>query len=143
MLNNEIKTLAYPKAALFAFCVGLVAYMVLAAIEGALRAAHGTATIEAELSYYSVALEIQQVSEGMAIAVPDELWAPYERLSGAELAAILLAIAGDVPLDRYKKARRKKPAAPKTKRTRFKNRPHISTFRLLNKMPQSKRDSTQ
>ena len=40
-LNGEINTLGYPKAALFAFCVALVAYNVLSAVKAALRSVHG------------------------------------------------------------------------------------------------------
>ena len=44
-LACEIDTLGYPKAALFGFCVALVAYNVVALVKGALRAAHGTAYV--------------------------------------------------------------------------------------------------
>jgi hypothetical protein len=40
-LSAEIDTLAYPKAALFCFCVGLAAYNVLSVLKGSLRAVHG------------------------------------------------------------------------------------------------------
>ena len=38
-LQSEINTLGYPKAALFAFCVALVAYHVQSTIKAALRGA--------------------------------------------------------------------------------------------------------
>ena len=40
----EIQTLGYPKAALFAFCLALVAYNAVALLKAALRAMHGEAT---------------------------------------------------------------------------------------------------
>ena len=40
-LHGEINTLGYPKAALFAFCVALVAYNVLSTLKAALRSVHG------------------------------------------------------------------------------------------------------
>ena len=43
----EINTLAYPKAALFGFCVALVADNVLATVRAALRSEHGRETVEA------------------------------------------------------------------------------------------------
>ncbi len=58
MLSNEINTLAYPKAALFCFCVGLAAYNVFGAINGALRAAHGEAKVTEEVSAYYMANEM-------------------------------------------------------------------------------------
>ena len=45
-LHSEVNTLGYPKAALFGFCVALVAYNTLAVIKAALRAEHGEETIE-------------------------------------------------------------------------------------------------
>ena len=49
-LHSEINTLGYPKAALFGFCVALVAYNVLALVKAALRSVHGEAKIANELS---------------------------------------------------------------------------------------------
>ena len=40
-LNSEINTLGYPRAALFAFCVALVAYIIMAILKAALRSVHG------------------------------------------------------------------------------------------------------
>ncbi len=51
-LNSEINTLGYPQAALFAFCVALVAYNVLMLVHAALRAQHGEEKIAAEFSNY-------------------------------------------------------------------------------------------
>jgi len=44
----EINTLAYPKAALFGFCVALVTYNVLATVRAALRSEHGREAVEAQ-----------------------------------------------------------------------------------------------
>ena len=74
VLDNEIDTLAYPKAALFAFCVGLVAYGVLRVIQGALRAAHGADKVEAEVSGYYLADELSGTYRGMMIAIPPRHW---------------------------------------------------------------------
>ena len=45
-LNTEIKTLGYPRAALFGFCIGLVAYNILAVLKAARRQVHGAAVID-------------------------------------------------------------------------------------------------
>ena len=45
-LNAEINTLGYPPAALFAFCLALVAYNLLAVVKAALRCIHGVEKIE-------------------------------------------------------------------------------------------------
>ena len=49
-LNCEIKTLGYPRAALFSFSMALLAYNVLSTLRAALRSVHGTGKIEAGLS---------------------------------------------------------------------------------------------
>ena len=42
--HSEINTLGYPKAALFGFCLALVAYNMLAVVMAALRSVHGEET---------------------------------------------------------------------------------------------------
>jgi hypothetical protein len=61
----EINTLGYPKAALFTFCVALLAYNVLSVVKAALRSVHGTEKIETEVSSYYLADEIKGTYRGM------------------------------------------------------------------------------
>jgi IS4 transposase len=56
-LTSEINTLGYPPAALFGFCVALVAYTVLAVVKAALASVHGIETIEKKVSGYYIADE--------------------------------------------------------------------------------------
>jgi hypothetical protein len=49
-LECEIKTLGYPKAALFSFCMALVAYNILSVIKAALRSVHGQGKIDSGIS---------------------------------------------------------------------------------------------
>src|SRR5262249_4487815 len=65
----EPQTLAYPKAALFAFCLALLASNAVALLKAALRAEHGVEAVET-LSVYYAALDIQQAHRGMMIALP-------------------------------------------------------------------------
>ena len=51
-LNSEINTLGYPKAALFGFCLALVAFNIYAIIMAALRATHRDQTINDTVSEY-------------------------------------------------------------------------------------------
>ena len=57
-LQSEINALGYPKAALFGFCVALVAYNVMVVIKAAMRHVHGEEKIEQEVSGYYIAGEI-------------------------------------------------------------------------------------
>jgi len=54
-LKCEVNTLGYPRAALFAFCVALVAYNVLAVQKAALRSVHGEEKVAEEVSGYYMA----------------------------------------------------------------------------------------
>ncbi len=73
-LKCEINTLGYPKAALFTFCIALVAYNVLSVVKAALRSVHGIEKIETEISGYYLADEIKGTYRGMMIAIPDQQW---------------------------------------------------------------------
>lgn len=61
----EIQTLGYPKAALFSFCLALVAYNVLATVRAVLASVHGVGKIDAGLSDYYIVDEIQGTYRGM------------------------------------------------------------------------------
>jgi IS4 transposase len=127
-LNAEPQTLAYPKAALFAFCLGLLVSNAVALLKAALRAEHGSEAVESLSAYYA-ALDIQQVHRGMMIALPSPQWEFLSRLSAAELAAALRTMARGLDPERYRKATRgsKKPAAPKV----YRNGGHVSTHNRL------------
>lgn len=130
-LGCEVNTLCYPKAALFAFGVALVAYNVLAVTRAALRAVHGEEKVEKEVSGYYLALEIAGVYLGMMIAIPAEHWVGFQSLSVAEMAGVLRELAAKMKLMRYKKhPRPPKKASPK--RVSDKRQPHVSTAKLLN-----------
>jgi IS4 transposase len=51
-LACEINTLGYPKAALFTFCLALLAYNAVSLIKAALRHAHGRQKVNDEVSGY-------------------------------------------------------------------------------------------
>lgn len=129
-LEGEIETLGYPRAALFAFCMALVAYNLLSVLQAALRAAHGVDTIEEGLSVYYVCDEIAATHRGMTVAVPEDYWqTAYANLTPTQLARELVRIARLVNLSRYRKHKRgpKKPAEKHNK----KRRNHVSTARVL------------
>jgi hypothetical protein len=127
-LNAEPQTLAYPKAALFAFCLGLLASNAVSLIKAAVRAEHG-AEAEEQLSVYYAALDIQQVYRGMMIALPAERWSVFGSMSAEVLAQSLRQMAKAVDLPSYRKTTRgpKKP----TPRKVYNNGGHVSTHKVL------------
>lgn len=129
-LQSEITTLGYPPAALFGFCVALVAYILLQATRAALRQAHGVETVNQVVSGYYLADELSGVSRGMLIALPEEEWCPFRTMPTAEFVAELVRIASHATLSRYRKHPRR-PKKPAPKKVYDKQTPHVSTARLL------------
>ena len=128
--HSEINTLGYPKAALFGFCLALVAYNVLAVVLAALRGVHGDKTVDEEVSLYYVANEIATTYHGMMIAIPASEWDVFDSMSPADLAAILLALAQKVRLQAIRKSPRrlKQPRLSGKKPAR---KGHVATAKLL------------
>jgi hypothetical protein len=130
MFENEIDTLAYPKAALFGFCTGLAAYNVWSAVKAALRSVHGEEKIEKELSGYYVAEEIAMTYRGMMIAIPVDEWLVFGTLTLADWDTVLRELASRVRLDKFRKHPRG-PKKPRPKRQSNRRKPHVSTAKLL------------
>ena len=130
-LNSEINTLGYPKAALFGFCLALVAFNIYAVVMAVLQATHPDQVIKDVVSEYYIAQEIDVAMDGILIASTENERAMFTQASPSELATLLLNIASYVDLKKYKKNPRG-PKKPLTKRTQFKGHPHVSTAKLLN-----------
>lgn len=132
IFNCEIKTLGYPKAALFAFCVALVSYNILSVVLAALRSVYGTEKIEQEVSSYYLADEIRGIYRGMMIAIPPPEWQVFEQMSLMELTQVLQDLAGRVNLTAFvRHPRTQKETKSRLKRHRPAKRPHISTAKIL------------
>jgi hypothetical protein len=129
-LNCEIKTLCYPRAALLVFCVAVVAYNMQSAIKGVMRAEHGEAKVEEDLSRYFVSSEIGQVYRGMMVALPPEEWAIFRDTSQGEYVAFLRRLARGVDFSRYPKSRRG-PKKARPKRQYDPKHPHVSVAKIL------------
>jgi IS4 transposase len=129
-LNGEVETLGYPKAALFAFCVALVAYNVLSVVKAALRSVHGAKVVTEEVSGYYLADEVAGTYRGMMIAIPEEEWAVFQDLSPVELGQVLHDLARKVRLSEFRKQPRG-PKKPQPKRRIEGQQNHVSTAKLL------------
>jgi IS4 transposase len=129
-LASEQTRLGYPKAGLFAFCVSLVAYNVLAAVRAALRAVHGHEHVEDNVSTYYLTHEIKGVYQGMMIALPADEWTPFRQMTTAQLVAALKTLASKARLQVYQRHPRG-PKKPRPARMHYKDTPHVSTARLI------------
>ena len=128
-LECEIKTLCYPPAALFVFCLALMAANAVAVLKAALRATHGEEEAD-EMSAYYMALEIKQVHEGMMIALPPEEWTIFRNMSIAKFAARLKETAAHMDLGYYRKSKRG-PKKPPPAMDQYRNGGHVSTHKIL------------
>ena len=129
-LSCEIDTLCYPKAALLAFCLGLLACNAVALLKAALRAEHGEEVVSQKLSAYYLVLEIRQTYAGMMVAIPPTNWSVFEGFGDAQMARLLREIASHVSIHRYRKTPRG-PKKPPTQRKRYKNGEHVATSQVI------------
>jgi len=128
--HSEINTLGYPKAALFGFCLALVAYNLLAVVLAALRGVHGQERVDEEVSLYYLANDLSTTYNGMMIAIPEAEWDVFYRMSASEMASALLDLAQRVNLRAYRKSPRG-PKKPRPKRDGNSKQGHVSTAKLL------------
>jgi hypothetical protein len=130
LLHCEIATLGYPRAALFAFCMSVLAGNALAILKGNLRAVHGDEMV-AELSTYALVNDVAEVYPGMMIAAPPSEWLFVRDCSVTEVAELLTDLASNVPIERMLRSRRG-PKKPKTtKKTTGRKIHHVATKKVL------------
>ena len=137
VFSCELNTLGYPRAALWVFCIAVVAVNSLSTVKAALKAVHGGGNIEATLSDFYLVEEGQGTFRGMRIALPSSIWHPFAQMPVAAFAESLKAWAAQVDLKHFsssprgpKKTAKKEPFDPK--------HPHVATARLL-KQKENKR----
>ncbi|NJL55664.1 transposase [bacterium] len=136
--RGEINTLAYPKAALFGFVMALICYNLLAVAQAAMRSVHGADKIEAGISPYYLADEVRRVYEGMMIAIPPVQWQPFAQFDVDTTVQFLQHLAAQMELSKFRShPRGEKKKVPKPEWQ--KDKPHVSTARLLNQA-KSKKD---
>jgi hypothetical protein len=132
-LRCEINTLGYPRAALFAFALALLAYNAVSLVKTALAAAHGgDDEVKRHISFYQLAREVAAVSRGMEVAVDPKQWAIFAAMTPRRFAQSLLGLTKRMNLRRHRKHPRgpKKPRPPRTHGRRIK---HVATARILSR----------
>ena len=130
MLEGELSTLGYPRAALLGFGVALATYNILSTVQASLRATFGADKVQEEVSGFYIANGVRKHSVGMSIALETSTWVPFQTMAPAELAKVMLRYAKHADLRKFKRHPRG-PKKPVPKRTRFADKPHVSTARLL------------
>ena len=129
-LRCEIRTLAYPQAAIFAFCLALTAWNLVSTIKASLAAVHGEEHVDDNVSGFYLSLEISQTTPGMMIAIPPKHWRVFRTLEAEPLAKLLKELASHANLTKYQSHPRG-PKLPKPERKHSGNGQHVATARLL------------
>ena len=128
-LACEIDTLAYPRAAIFAFCLAAMLYNAVSLMKSSIAAIHGEEAVD-NISWYYAYTETQSVWSGMEIALPFEFWSDrFDAMPDEDFCGYLKELSSKIDVSRFTKSRR----GPKKKVTK-KHDPkinHVSTFRIL------------
>jgi hypothetical protein len=127
--ESEINTLAYPRAALFGFCLALVAYNIFQVALTALDSAHPEPVSQTVSTYY-VGHEIAATFLALLMLSEAGDWRFLTGLSPAGFAQWLREVASGVNPKKYKKHGRG-PKKPQQKTPHDPKHPHVSTQRLL------------
>ena len=130
VFSCELKSLGYPRAALFVFCMAVVAFNLLSTLKAALKAVHGLGKIEAGLSDFYLVEEVQGTFRGMMIALPAPNWRSFALMEVGPFALLLKDWAVATDLKRFESSPRG-PKKPKQKAKFDPKHPHVSTARLL------------
>jgi hypothetical protein len=102
----------------------------MSVVKAALCSVHGVDFIEQNVSGYYIANEIEGVYQGMMIVIDDGHWVVFRDMPAADLVRLLKKLSGKVKLSKYQKHPRG-PKKPQPKRIAKKNKPHVSTARIL------------
>lgn len=130
LFEGEIRALAHPRAALLMFCLSLVAYNALKLTRAALAAVHGKES-EQQLSEYYFSQVVVSDWRALEVHLPPTYWSNrFGNCTPRALASELKSLAKNVNMSRLRKTTRG-PKKPRPKRSSAKNKPHVSTYRLL------------
>lgn len=130
-LESEVETLAYPRAALFAFSLALVAYNVFSMSLSTMDAVRSE-NVSDTMSTYYIGHEIASTFLALFLLTTPDDWSFLSRCSTIEFAQWLRQIALDINVKKYKKHSRGTKKPPQ-KIPYDPKQPHVSTKKLLQK----------
>jgi hypothetical protein len=131
MFDSEIEELGHPRAALFAFCLSLIAWNSVSVVKAAMRKVHGREKVDADVSMYYLTLLIVQGSQAIRLSEETIDWAgKFAMMTPRQLANYLCRLCGHQDLESLQKNKRG-PKKPAPKRKAPKDKPHFATARVL------------
>jgi hypothetical protein len=128
-LTCELASIGTPQAALFLFCIALMAFNIRQVIFAALYAEHNEVLVK-EVSHHRLSVEVSRFSDGMLVALDDEYWSELLGDTPEDQAHFLRDLSRKIDIKRYLKSHRgPKKKVDKPPRTRRKT--HVSTGKIL------------
>ncbi|MCA9135603.1 MAG: transposase [Planctomycetales bacterium] len=128
-LTCEVKSVSEPKAALFLFCMAMMAFNVRQTVFAALYAEHSEELVN-DVSHHAISVEVSQYTDGMLVVLDDAFW---DRVLGPHMehgTDRIREISRAIDLSKYRKSKRgPKKKVEKPPRTR--KRTHVSTAKIL------------
>jgi hypothetical protein len=126
-LTCELASVGEPKAALFLFCMAMMAFNVRQVIFAALYAEHDEETVN-DVSHHAISVEVARYSDGMLVVLDESFW--DRLLSRHNVADLLREYSRHIDLRKYRKSKRgPKKKVEKPPRTHPKK--HVSTAKIL------------
>ena len=128
-MTCELKSVSQPKAALFLFCMAMMAFNIRQVVFAALYAEHDEESVNA-VSHHSISVEIHRYTDGMLVVLDDQFWHSIVGDTSTHLAKRLRDISRQIDLKPYRKTirgpKKKVVKPPPTHR-----KTHVSTAKIL------------
>lgn len=128
-MTCELKSVGHPQAALFLFCMALMAFNMRQVVFAALYAEHDQESVD-EISHHALSVEIHRYTDGMLVVLDDAFWNDLFGPGLRQVGLYLREFSKRVDLKRYRKSVRgpkKKVEKPPLKRRKT----HVSTAKIL------------
>ena len=133
-LTCELPSIGNPQAALFLFCMAMMAFNVRQVVFAALYAEHDEELVN-EVSHHTISVEIVRYTDGMLVVLDDTFWGQSLGLNFEQLAPRLRQFSRHIDLKKYRKSKRG-PKKKVTKPPRTRPKTHVSTAKILNQTRQ-------
>jgi hypothetical protein len=132
-LTCELASVGDPQAALFLFCMAMMAFNIRQVVFAALYAEHDEESVN-EVSHHALSVEVSRYTDGMLVVLDDAFWDRFLSENTVEQAEILRKLCRQIDLKRYRKSKRgPKKKVEKPPATRHKT--HVSTAKILSQTP--------
>jgi len=125
----ELKSVGNPRAALFLFCMAMMAFNLRQVVFAALYAEHDEELVN-NLSHHAISVEVARYTDGMLVVLDDAFWQRFLGPNPKKVSTRLREISRTIDLSKYRKSKRG-PKKKVIKPPRTRNKTHVSTAKIL------------